>query len=84
MTLRYAQKLWMYVQIIAQSTFMATRGLDTTYPTPPNFRVCAQLNALEKRFKIWHILYIRKPKVALGFRIYKVCQIVKSFSRALS
>ena len=26
---RYAQKLWMYVQIIAQSTFMATRGLDT-------------------------------------------------------
>ena len=32
-------------------------------PTPPNFRVCAQLNALEKRFKSWHILYSTYMKI---------------------
>ena len=32
--------------------------------TPPNFRVCTQRKVPAKRFKICHILFIRKPKVA--------------------
>ena len=34
--------------------------------TPPNFRVCARRKVPAKRFKICHILYIRKPKVAFS------------------
>ena len=34
------------------------------YTTPPNFKVCARRKVPEKFFKICHILYIRKPKVA--------------------
>ena len=34
--------------------------------TPPNFRVCARQKVPAKRFKICHILYIRKPKVAFS------------------
>ena len=37
--------------------------------TPPNFRVCAQLNALVKCFKNWHMLYIRNPKGLFPFFI---------------
>ena len=38
--------------------------------TPPNFRDCARRKVLVKRFKICHILYIRKPKVALSISCY--------------
>ena len=34
--------------------------------TPPNFRVCAQRKVPAKRFKICHILCMRKPKVAFS------------------
>ena len=38
----------------------------SSYSTPPNFRDCAQRKVPAKRFKICHILYIQKPKVALS------------------
>ena len=34
--------------------------------TPPNFRVCARWKVPAKRFKICHILCLRKPKVAFS------------------
>ena len=39
---------------------------STTNATPPNFRVCAPQNVPAKCFKICHILYMRKPKVAFS------------------
>ena len=38
--------------------------------TPPNFRVCARRKVPAKCCKIWHILYIRKPKVAFSVLCY--------------
>ena len=41
-------------------------NLFPSWCTPPNFRVCARWNVPAKRFKICHILYIQKPKVAFS------------------
>ena len=38
-----------------------------SYSTPPNFRVCARWKVPAKWFKIYHILYMRKPKVAFSY-----------------
>ena len=38
--------------------------------TPPNFRVCARRKVPAKCCKIWHILYIRKPKVAFSVFLF--------------
>ena len=46
------------------SDWMTT--LSTYQCTPPNFRVCARRKVPTKRFKICHILYIWKPKVAFS------------------
>ena len=34
--------------------------------TPPNFRVCSRRKVPVKRFKICHVLYLQKPKVAFS------------------
>ena len=44
--------------------------------TPPNFRVCAQQKVPAKCFKLCHILYIRKPKVAFFILCYLIFSLL--------
>ena len=46
--------------------FSLTSPSTTSVGTPSNFRICAQLNALDKRFKICYILCVQNPKVAFS------------------
>ena len=44
--------------------------LTTSHYTPQKFWICDQINCLEKRFKICHILYLREPKDAFFIACY--------------